>query len=105
MNHQGKKPSKTFKKQTKRAFHAMDALDFSEFLCYLRSPWRIAWTNFLAGIFRGLGILLGMTVVLGFIITILAKLSFFPIMGEYFVDLKEVLEHISEFGFVKEGVR
>ena len=76
----------------KRAFKE---LQISEFMKYLQSPWRIIWHNFLAGIFRGLGIIVGMTVVFAFLIWLLTNLVDFPLIGQYFWDLKEVLESFS----------
>jgi len=67
-----------------------DAL--GEFIAYLRSPWRIFWTNFLAGVCRGLGILVGMTVVIAFLVWILTKLVDFPLIGQYFLEIKNLLE-------------
>lgn len=34
-----------------------------EWVTYMRSPWRIIWTNFIAGLFRGLGTVIGATVI------------------------------------------
>jgi len=74
---------------------AFKELQVSEFVKYLRSPYRIMWHNFLAGIFRGLGIIVGMTVVFAFLIWLLTNLVDFPLIGQYFVDLKEILETFS----------
>ena len=77
----------------KKAFAQMH---IEEFVRYLRSPWRIIWTNLLAGIFRGLGIIIGMTVVFAFLIWLLSGLVDFPVIGQYFTDLKEILEEFSQ---------
>lgn len=75
---------------------AFKELQVSEFIKYLRSPWRIMWHNFLAGVFRGLGLIVGLTVVFGVLIWILAGLVDFPLIGQYFGDLKEMLEQFTE---------
>ncbi len=75
---------------------AFEELEVSEFIKYLRSPWRIMWHNFLAGIFRGLGIIVGMTVVFAFLIWLLTNLVDFPLIGSYFTDLKELLEQFAQ---------
>lgn len=74
---------------------AFKELQINEFIKYLRSPWRIVWHNFLAGVFRGLGIIVGMTVVFGVVIWFLAGLVDFPLVGQYFGDLKIMLEQFS----------
>ena len=56
-----------------------------EFARYLRSPWRIVWSNFLAGMFRGLGFIIGATVLLAIIIYLLVQiLGNIPVVGEFF---------------------
>jgi len=75
---------------------AFKELEVSDFIKYLRSPWRIMWHNFLAGVFRGLGLIVGLTVVFGVLIWILAGLVDFPLIGQYFEDLKNLLEQYSD---------
>ena len=62
---------------------------------YLSSPGRIIWRNFVAGIFRGLGILLGMTVVVGILVWLFTKFIDIPLLGQYFQQLIDTLESIS----------
>ena len=52
------------------------------------------WTNFLAGITKGFGITIGMTVVLGIFIWILTQLVSLPFVGEYF---QKIEGHIQEY--------
>lgn len=80
-------------KAIKKAF---EELQVNEFVKYMRSPWRIMWHNFLAGVFRGLGVIVGMTVVFAVLIWFLAGLVDFPVIGQYFSDLKNMLEQFSE---------
>jgi hypothetical protein len=75
---------------------AFKELQVREFVKYLRSPWRIMWHNFLAGVFRGLGLIVGLTVVFAVLIWILAGLVDFPLIGQYFEDLKIMLEQFSD---------
>lgn len=92
-----KKPTKSQAEQDAEALRkAFKELQVSEFVAYLGSPWRIMWHNFLAGIFRGLGTIIGVTVVFAFLIWLLAGLVDFPLIGQYFSDLKEVLESFSQ---------
>lgn len=68
---------------------------FRDFVNYLQSPWRIMWVNFWAGIFRGLGILIGMTLVIGLVIWILTQLVDFPLIGTYFQQIVDYLESVN----------
>jgi len=66
-----------------------------DFVRYLHSPWRIIWSNFLAGIFRGLGFVVGATVVLAVSIYILVHiLGNVPLVGEFFAKMGEFLTDI-----------
>jgi phage shock protein PspC (stress-responsive transcriptional regulator) len=87
-----------FKSETKNKEKKIKLKTFDEFVKYLSSPWRIIWINFVAGVFRGLGILIGMTVVLAVLLWVLTKMVDFPLIGEYFLNLKNLLESFSSNG-------
>jgi len=74
---------------------AAEAMEY--FIQYVSSPWRIIWVNFLAGIFRGLGALIGASIVLAILFWVLSKLVDVPLVGEY---AKEVKSTVS--GYVKD---
>ncbi len=82
-------------KEVKEVVKILRQTGFKEFVVYLNSPWRIVWSNFLGGIFRGLGIIIGMTVVFAILIWALGKIVDFPLIGEYFLDLKNLLEQFA----------
>lgn len=90
------KPKTALEKDTQALRKAFEELQVNEFIKYLRSPWKIMWHNFLAGVFKGLGLIVGMTVVFGILVWILAGLVDFPVIGQYFGELKEMLEQFSE---------
>lgn len=74
---------------------SLKSTGFVEYAQYLKSPWRIIWTNFLGGIFRGLGILVGMTIVVSLMIWMLTNLVDFPLIGKYFEELLEIIKALS----------
>ncbi len=65
--------------------------NLKEFIRYSSSPWRIVWTNFVAGIFRGLGTLLGASMVIAFLIWSLTLVADMPFVGEYANDFKSTV--------------
>lgn len=65
-------------------------------MAYVRSPWRIIWTNLLAGIFRGLGIAIGATAVLALLIWVLSLVEEIPFVGEYATQLTEKVSVFAE---------
>ena len=79
-------------KELLRLKKVLDGAGFSDFVRYLRSPWRIMWINFLAGMFRGLGILLGMTVIVALLVWFLAKMVDFPLIGQYFEEILDAIK-------------
>lgn len=92
---------KALKKEVQQLITAIESVGMDEFVRYMKSPWRIVWANFLGGIFRGLGIIVGMTVVFAILIAILNQMVDWPLIGEYFGMVKNMLEDFSngqEFG-------
>ncbi|HBR99265.1 MAG TPA: hypothetical protein DD979_18085 [Gammaproteobacteria bacterium] len=75
---------------------AMESSGLDEFMAYVRSPWRIIWNNFLAGIFRGLGVAVGATAVLALLLWILAQIMAMPFVGEYAARLKDQITFYAE---------
>lgn len=65
--------------------------NLKEFIRYSSSPWRIIWSNFVAGIFRGLGAVIGASLVIALIIWILALFADLPLIGEYANQVKEAV--------------
>jgi hypothetical protein len=60
-----------------------------EYLQYLQSGKIILWTNFKAGVAKGFGITVGMTLVLGVFVWIMTQLVDLPVVGEYFAEAKQ----------------
>lgn len=69
-----------------------EQIGFRDFINFLQSPKKIMFRNFLAGIFRGVGIVIGMTVVVALIVWTLTQMVDFPLIGQYFQDLLNLLE-------------
>jgi hypothetical protein len=76
-----------------KVFKAAGVVDFMQ---YLQSGRSIMWINFRAGIAKGLGMTLGMTVVLGLLIWALTKLVALPVVGEYFEEAEEYVQDYLE---------
>jgi len=74
----------------------LEAANVVDFLEYLQSSKRIMWVNFSAGVFKGLGITVGMTVVLGVLVWVLTILVDLPLVGEYFEDAKGYVTEYAE---------
>ena len=86
-------PKTTPEKELTKVLDAADVVDFLE---YIQSGKRIMWLNFKAGIAKGLGVSLGMTVVLGILIWVLTLLVDLPLVGEYFKDAQTYVAEYAE---------
>lgn len=80
----------------KELVKVLDAADVVDFIEYLQSGKRVMWLNFKAGIAKGLGVTLGMTVVVGIIVWVLTMLVDLPLVGEYFEDAQSYVTEYAE---------
>lgn len=80
-------------KELVKVFQAAGVVDYLE---YLKSGKRIFWVNFNAGVARGLGMTIGMTVILGVFIWVLTMLVDLPVVGEYFADAKQYITEYAD---------
>jgi len=75
-----------------------------DYLRYVGNPWKVLFTNLLAGIMRGFGLAIGMTVILAVIMIILTKilshLITLPYIGQQVAQLVEMVN-----GYMKEGTK
>ena len=86
-------PNASLDKELVKVFEAAGVVDYLE---YLQSGKRIMWVNFKAGIAKGLGITLGMTVVLGILVWVLTMLVDLPLVGEYFAEAQQYIVDYAE---------
>ena len=71
-------------------------IEYRDFINYLHSPKRLMLTNLLAGIFRGIGGVIGATLVVAILFYLLNIFVDFPLIGQYFQDLKDILDRATQ---------
>ena len=86
-------PKSSPEKELVKVLNAADVVDFLE---YLKSGKRVFWVNFRAGVAKGLGVTVGMTLVLGIIVWVLTMLVDLPLVGEYFKDAQSYVTEYAE---------
>jgi hypothetical protein len=59
---------------------AIESLGLEEFIDYIKSPWKLLWPNFVAGIARGFGALVGATIVIALVGWFLSTLIDMPLI-------------------------
>lgn len=87
------KPESSPEKEVVKVFEAGGVVDFLE---YLQSGKRIMWVNFKAGVARGLGVTVGMTLVIGVIVWVLTMLVDLPLVGRYFAEARQYVAEYAE---------
>jgi len=76
----------------------MEKSGISEYVEFLRRPWRVISINFAVGIARGVGMAIGMTLVAALLIFILTKvlsgLVSLPLIGE---QIAKIIEQVNQY--------
>jgi len=70
--------------------------EYEDFVNYLHTPKRLIVSNLLAGIFRGIGGVIGATFVVAILVYLLNIFVDFPLIGEYFQDIKDILDRATQ---------
>ena len=105
-------PSPPKSSPDKELLKTFEAAGLVEYIEYLQSGKRIMLTNFKAGVAKGLGLTLGMSVVLGLFAWVLTILVDLPLIGEYALqaetymnEYKENTNYSDEFAEMSEQLR
>lgn len=84
-------------------FEASGATGLKEFVAFMRSPLRVFWANFLMGVARGFGTLIGASIVVAIVGWVIAQLVDFPIIGKYFQTAQGILtEYVTQTNYHEE---
>ena len=82
---------------------AMEKARIDEYTSMLTRPWKFFLMNFIAGVFRGLGMAIGMTLVAALLLFLLAKILGnmidLPIVGMY---ISEIVNFVNQY--LQKGV-
>ncbi|MCL6515397.1 DUF5665 domain-containing protein [Alicyclobacillus sp.] len=78
----------------KRLAGYLERVNFAAYADLLQRPWRLAWLNWLGGVFRGLGIGIGFTIVAGVVLMVLDALTMLnlPVVGKYIAELVRIVQ-------------
>lgn len=71
---------------------SLQSSGFKEYIDYMGRPMYTFWINFLMGIARGLGFVIGATVIVAIVVWIISSiLTQLPFVGDFFETLKQFL--------------
>jgi hypothetical protein len=75
--------SKPIKEELECIHQQLDQLNKHKFIRLFNSTPKMLWFQFLRGMAFGLGSVLGATIVVSFLVSLLAQIEFIPIIGEW----------------------
>lgn len=81
-------------KQIKELSDRLESMRIAEYINLLQKPLRIIYLNFLGGVARGLGIVVGATIIFAILIDILSRLIVLnlPVIGDLIVEIMRIVE-------------
>lgn len=92
------KMKKVLNDNIEKLLYSLEKSNIEEIMNILGSKKEIAKRNFIAGIFRGIGIGIGVTIITAVIIYFLQKLVRLnlPIIGKYIYDIVDIVEGLNK---------
>lgn len=80
--------------QINKMAQQMEKTKLSEYVDLVNSPWRLLWINFISGVSRGIGIMMGFAVFGALLVLILNKLIplNIPIIGEFIAEIVKIVQ-------------
>jgi hypothetical protein len=82
----------TLRQLHKLAF-VFERLQLSEYISMLQNTRRLIFLNFIAGLARGFGVIIGMTVLMAIFLYILGRLVDAPLFGKYVASFIAIVQH------------
>ncbi|MEW6202829.1 MAG: DUF5665 domain-containing protein [bacterium] len=82
-----------------RLIHTFERMNLAEYISLLQRPRRLIFLNFLAGLSRGLGIGIGMTLLAAIVLYILSLLVDLPLIGSYVAKIVKIVHEETKRGF------
>ena len=81
-------------REVDRIAKIVERMNLGDYVGLLQRPGRLLWLNFLAGLARGLGTILGATVLVSLIVAIVHHLisSHLPGVGKFFQEFLQLLQ-------------
>nr|WP_073341287.1 DUF5665 domain-containing protein [Caldanaerobius fijiensis] len=72
----------------------MEKLKLVDYMELLQSPWRLFWLNFIGGVYRGLGMAVGFTILGAIVIYFLQKLVTLniPVIGNVIAQIVKIVQ-------------
>ncbi len=87
-------PPHALARELDRITKLVERMNLGDYVGLLQRPGRLLWLNFLAGLARGLGTILGATVLVYLLVGIMQRIiaSHFPGLGTFFEEFLRILQ-------------
>ena len=84
---------KTLENKVAELSMAMEKAKIAEYVEYLNNTWRMLYTNFIAGIARGLGMAVGFTILGALLIYLLRQIVLLnlPLIGDFIAEIVQLV--------------
>ena len=84
---------KTLENKVAELSMAMEKVKIAEYVEYLNNTWRMLYTNFIAGIARGLGMAVGFTILGALLIYLLRQIVLLnlPLIGDFIAEIVQLV--------------
>lgn len=73
--------------------YVFERMQLSDYISILQNPRRLIMMNFLAGVARGFGVIIGMTVLMALFLYILGRLVDAPLVGKYAAKFIHIVQN------------
>lgn len=72
----------------------MEKINLSEYVALLNNPWKLLWVNFLAGLARGVGIAIGGTLLVTFLLFLLSQIAVLnlPLISDFIAEIVRLVQ-------------
>ncbi len=86
---------KELNKKIEKLSQDMERFNLAEYLELLNNPRRYLWLNFVGGLFRGLGIALGATILAALALYLMQRLVVLnlPVIGDLIAELVKIVQN------------
>lgn len=69
----------------------IERMRIKEYIETIQTPVKLMYVNFLAGVFRGFGMAVGMTVLFALLVYLLHRLAALPVIGNFIAELVKIV--------------
>ena len=88
-----RKQAKALSRKLIEVEHKLERANLAQFMELVQNPVRLIFLNFLAGLARGFGIAIGLTIIASLFLVLLTRLASLnlPVIGKYIADLVKIV--------------